>query len=137
MNSSIGLNLLAPFAKNKLGRYKTIGVFIIRRNDEILYIGKALNIYETASRLFQHRGKLEEININAVTFEIILCETEIQCNRTFSYLKDDFIGTFNYKSNAIRNLSKHHKQKKKKVLEEYRTLSIFYEVGGSHKSDKD
>lgn len=135
MNTYLSLELLAPISKSKLGRYKAIGIFIVRRNDEILYIGKSSNVYEAASRLFQSKGKLSDININTVTFEIMLFNTMKRCKTVFFYFKDELTGKYNHKGTVKRRFSKHHNKFKKRALEEYKARSIFTDLSGSHKTD--
>jgi len=66
------LTVQAPIPQKKLGRYRARkGVYLIRQNDTVLYVGASKNIYKAVMRLFQNKGALSHLERARLQFEIV------------------------------------------------------------------
>lgn len=129
----------APIRYKKLGIYRRVaGVFLIRErgSDEVLYIGKSMNLWSTIVRLFYSQGKLENISKQELSFEILTCSHIYMSTMAHIYLRNYFKPSknANYKP---RKLSKAEQRQRKRILDLYNEQSIFYKEAprGEHRSD--
>jgi hypothetical protein len=89
------LTIHPPISSKLLGRYRhKKGVYVIRLNDQIIYVGNSVNMYKSGLRLFQKGGVLNHIPVQKVTFEILL--TSMRLASVEMVLKRHFKPQYNY-----------------------------------------
>lgn len=129
-------NILAvhpPFPRKQLGRYRNRkGYFIIRQQDEVLYIGKSKNIWTTAKRLFERGGLLSHIDSNRVVFEVIL--SELRSSFIKQVLIHELEPQYNRRKAVKRPLTQYQREQLTKIKAAYYSQTRF-EVKGEHQSD--
>ncbi|MGH1336818.1 MAG: GIY-YIG nuclease family protein [Aureispira sp.] len=120
----------------KLGRYRAIkGIFVIRQNDTVLYIGTSSNIYKAVTRLFQKKGALSHIDRRSAHFEIVIPPFRVQT--TEIVLKRLFKPAYNLRPLPKDKPTAAQKRQSKRILESYLEQTRFDVVPkeGEHKSD--
>lgn len=129
-------NILAvhpPFPRKQLGRYRNRkGYFVIRQQDEVLYIGKSKNIWHSVLRLFEKGGKLSHLNRDRMTFEVIL--SELRSSFIKQVLINELQPKYNIRKAANRPLTYYQKQQFTDIKAAYYSQTRF-EVQGEHQSD--
>ena len=134
MNSSkVILAVHPPFPRKQLGRYRNRkGYFIIRQQDQVLYVGKSKNIWTTAKRLFERGGLLSHIDSNRVVFEVIL--SELRSSFIKQVLINELEPQYNTRRATKRPLTYYQKQQLTKIVAAYYSQTRF-EIRGNHQSD--
>jgi excinuclease UvrABC nuclease subunit len=127
------LTVHPPIPKKQLGRYRfRKGIYLIRLQEEVIYIGNSSNIYKAALRLFQKSGALSHININKVTFEVIL--SSLRRPPIGDVLKGEFKPHYNYKSKLVKSYSAYEERQAQRIREAYYRQSRFTPEG-EHTTD--
>lgn len=127
------LTVQTPIPQKHLSRYRNkTGVYLIRRNDQVIYIGSAKNIYKAVMRLFQKGGILQQINRHRLTFEII--ETNLCFLNVQTVLKRQYSPPKNRRINLGGEESKYQKRRNRRILDAYLSQTRF-EVKANHKTD--
>ena len=135
MNSQANiLTVHPPIPKKQLGRYRfRKGIYLIRLQDKVIYIGNSTNIYKAALRLFQRSGALSHIDINRVTFEVVL--STLRRPPIGDVLKAKFKPEFNYKSTLVKSYSAYEERQAQRIRVAYLEQSRFTPEG-EHQTDK-
>lgn len=127
------LTVQPPIPQKHLSRFRAKkGIFLIRQNNTVLYIGAASNIYKTVMRLFQKQGILAHLDRNRLSFEII--ETTLLFRNIETALKRHYLPEFNKRIRPIGKQTKYEKRHYRQLLEVYFNQTRF-EVPGEHKTD--
>ena len=128
------IQVLSPMPKTRLGRFRgRTGVFVIRQNDKLLYVGWSTDVYTTALSYFGRNRSLSNYNIKQVTFEVILC-TSIKAKILAKILRFKLKPQHNVQFLAPK-LSKYQQTQSKKLLNFYHKESFFETPEGEHKTD--
>jgi excinuclease UvrABC nuclease subunit len=128
------LTVQTPIPQKHLSRFRNkSGVFLIRRNDTVLCIGSATNLYKVIMRLFQKNGILNNINRNKLTFEIV--ETSLLFRNIETVLKRRYKPEYNKRIKAEGKLSSYEIKRNKRILDNYLDQTRF-EAQGEHITDK-
>ena len=135
MNSQANiLTVHPPIPKKQLGRYRfRKGIYLIRLQEKVIYIGNSTNIYKAALRLFQKSGALNQIDINRVTFEVVL--STLRRPPIGDVLKAKFKPEFNYKSKLVKSYSAYEERQAQRIRTAYLEQSRFTPEG-EHQTDK-
>lgn len=127
------LTVHPPIPKKQLGRYRfRKGIYLIRLHEKVIYIGNSTNIYKAALRLFQKSGALSHIDINRVTFEVVL--STLRRPPIGEVLKTEFEPEYNYKSKLAKNYSAYEKNQAQRIRTTYLEQSRFTPEG-EHQTD--
>ncbi len=127
------LTIHPPTSSKLLGRYRhRKGVYVIRLNDQVLYVGNSVNIYKSGLRLFQKGGVLNHINVKKVTFEILL--TTMRLSSVEMVLKRHFLPQYNYIAKLPTKPSTYEKKQAERIKNTYLAQSRFT-IKGAHQSD--
>jgi len=127
------LTVQPPIPQKQLGRYRCRkGVFLIRQNETVLYVGASENIYKTVMRLFQNQGVLCHLDRNRLRFEIV--ETTLRSPSVENVLKRYFLPEYNRRIKKLIKPTDYEKRQCKRILEGYLNQSRF-EVQGEHTTD--
>lgn len=127
------LTVCTPFPKLQLGYYtERRGIVIVRRYEQVLYIGSSTNIYKAASRLFHKGGALEHININKVVFEVI--QTEKKLATIEAALKAELAPLHNHKNKLRKKQSYYQRKQAEQAIDAYYQQSWF-DAKGDSKTD--
>jgi hypothetical protein len=127
------LTVQSPIPQKYLSRYRAKkGVYLIRRNDTVLYIGASSNVYKAVMRLFQSKGKLNHLDRNLLTFEII--ESALLFRNIEAVLKRKYTPEYNERIKPLGTPTSYEKRHYKRILDAYLDQTRF-EVLGEHKSD--
>jgi hypothetical protein len=127
------LTVQPPIPQKKLGRHRNQkGVFLIRQEDTVLYLGASENIYKAVMRLFQKGGILSHLNRDRLQFEVVT--TSMRSRTIEGVLKRYFEPKYNKRINRKKDLSKHEKSQQKRVLDTFLDQSRF-DVQGEQKTD--
>lgn len=127
------LTVQSPIPQKHLNRFRAKkGVYLIRRNETVLYIGASKNIYKAVMRLFQSNGKLIHLDRNQLTFEII--ETPLLFRNIEAVLKRKYTPEYNERIKPLGKPTAYEKRHYKRILEAYLDQTRF-EVQGEHKTD--
>lgn len=122
-----------PIPQKHLSRYRKLtGVYLIRRNDRVLYVGASTNIYKAVMRLFQSKGKLSHLDRHKLTFEVI--ESSLLSRNIEAVLKRFYTPKYNKRIIRLRTPTAYEKRHYKRILEAYLSQTRF-EVQGEHKTD--
>jgi excinuclease UvrABC nuclease subunit len=134
MNSSkVILAVHPPFPRKQLGRYRNRkGYFIIRQQDQVLYVGKSKNIWHSVLRLFEQGGKLSHLNRDRMTFEVVL--SDLRSSFIKQVLINELEPQYNTRKATKRPLTYYQKQQLKKIVAAYYSQTRF-EIRGNHQSD--
>jgi excinuclease UvrABC nuclease subunit len=127
------LTVQTPIPQKHLSRFRNkTGIYLIRRNEKVLFIGSAKDIYKAVMRHFQKGGALSELNRNRLSFEII--ESNLLFRNIETVLKRHYTPKFNKRIKPKGNLSNYEKRHFKRILEAYLNQTRF-EVQAEHKTD--
>jgi len=127
------LTIHPPISSKLLGRYRhKKGVYVIRINDQIIYVGNSVNMYKSGLRLFQKGGVLNHIPVQKVTFEILL--TTMRLASVEMVLKRHFKPQYNYISQLPIHQSTYEKKQIERIKSTYLNKSRFT-IQGAHQSD--
>jgi hypothetical protein len=127
------LTVQPPIPQKKLGRYRAKkGVFLIRQNSTVLYIGASENIYKTAMRLFQKGGALSAFSYDRLSFEIVL--TSFRSPSVENVLKRHFVPQYNRRIQKLIKPTCYEKRQCKRILDGFLSQTRF-EVQGEHSTD--
>ncbi|WP_052595748.1 hypothetical protein [Aureispira sp. CCB-QB1] len=127
------LTVQTPIPQKHLSRFRAKkGIYLIRRNDTVLYIGAAKNIYKAVMRLFQKQGALAHLDRNNLSFEII--ETTLLFRNIETVLKRHYLPEFNKRIRPIGKQTNYEKRHYRQLLEAYLNQTRF-EAKGEHKTD--
>lgn len=131
------LTVHAPIIASKLGRYRAVkGVFVLRENDRVIYIGNSKNIYKAVIRLFQKKGVLYHIDRRTINFEIVIPPFRVQTTEII--LKRLFKPKYNIRPLPKEKQTRAQKRQSKRLLESYLEQTRFEVVvykEGEHQSD--
>lgn len=129
------LTVHPPLVARQLGRYRnTSGVFLIRSNETVIYVGKSKDIYKAVLRLFQKGGLLEYLDRRALKFEVVLSKSRLGPIETV--FKVQFEPEYNYIAKfRPKNLSFYQRKQARRIWEQYGELSRF-DIPGEHQTDK-
>lgn len=128
------LTVLPPSPFSQLGKYQRKGVFVVRKGDEILYIGQASNICRAAKRLFYQKGALQHIDQRTVLFEVIT--SKARSSIVLESLKGELAPQYNHSKKHPPKLNAYQKNQQKRVLNAYYEQTRFA-VMGEHRSDSE
>ncbi len=127
------LTIHPPISSKLLGRYRhRKGVYVIRINNQVIYVGNSVNIYKSGLRLFQKGGVLNHLQVQKVTFEILL--TTMRLSSVEMVLKRHFLPQYNYISKLPTKPSTYEKKQAERIKTAYLAQSRFT-IKGSHQSD--
>jgi excinuclease UvrABC nuclease subunit len=127
------LTVQPPIPQKHLGRHRDKkGVYLVRQNETVLYVGASENIYKTVMRLFQKGGILSHLNRNRLQFEVL--KTSLRFRTIENVLKRYFEPEYNKRIKRLTQLTKHEKSQQNRVLDAYLSQSRF-EVQGEQKTD--
>lgn len=113
-----------PIPQKYLGRYRNkTGVYLIRQENTVIYIGISTNIYKTVMRLFQNQGALSHLDVNTLKFEIVL--TSLRIPSVEAVLKRLFTPSFNRSPKKLKRPSVYEKNQNRRILEHYLEQSRF------------
>lgn len=127
------IGVISPLSRSKLGRYRDVkGVYIIRRNDEVFFIGSSSNMYKAITRIFQGAGPLSKFDSKMFQFEIL--KTEITFHTVEEVLKRYLKPKYNKRMQKLGKVSVHQKRHFERILKSYLEQSYF-EVEGERKGD--
>ncbi|BDS10583.1 hypothetical protein [Aureispira anguillae] len=128
------LTVQPPFPKKQLGRYRSVkGIYLIRFNDQVIYIGASKNIYKGISRLYQKGGVLSHLSFERCTFEVIL--SNLKKGSIEQALKGKFKPKNNHQAKTLIKYQFYRKHQHQRILVAYQTQSRFSQ--GEHKSDSE
>jgi excinuclease UvrABC nuclease subunit len=129
------LTVHPPVVSRQLGRYRdTAGVFLIRDQETVIYVGKSKNIYKAILRLFQKGGLLEHLDRRTLKFESVLSNSRLGPIETV--LKMTFKPKYNYIAKCKPlTLTFYQKKQEQRIWETYLEQTRF-DVPGEHQSDK-
>lgn len=127
------LTVQPPIPQKHLGRHRNQkGVYLIRQNETVLYIGASENIYKAVMRLFQKGGILSHLDRNRLQFEVI--KTSLRFRTIESVLKRYFEPEHNKRIKRLTKFTKHEKSQQNRVLDAFLDQTRF-DVAGEHKTD--
>lgn len=127
------LTVQTPIPQKHLSRFKyQKGIYLIRRNETVLYIGASTNIYKAVMRLFQKDGILSHLNHNELSFEVI--ETSLLSRHIENVLKRKYRPEYNKRIKPLGTPTAYEKRHYKRILDAYLEQTRF-EVQGEHKTD--
>lgn len=127
------LTVQSPIPQKHLSRFRAKkGIYLIRRNDIVLYVGASKNIYKAVMRLFQSNGKLCHLERHELSFEII--ETTLLFRNIEAVLKRKYTPEYNERIKPLGTPTAYEKRHYKRILDAYLEQTRF-EVQGEHKSD--
>ncbi len=128
------LTVRPPVPRKQLGYYRNVaGYFVIRREQKVLYVGKAKDIEKVVFNLFQKHGKLVHLNINLMTIEVI--ESTLRTTLIKRFLKKHLTPQYNTYDGGNVKLALHQKKRLEEIEAAYCNQSRF-DVVGNHRSDK-
>lgn len=128
------LTVQPPIPQKHLSRHRDDkGVYLIRLDNTVLYIGASDNIYKAAMRLFQRGGKLNHFNYNRLNFEIVY--TSLRSPAVEDVLKRHFRPQYNKRIRKLIKANSHMKRQSKRILTGYLAQSRFGAAQGEHKTD--
>lgn len=118
------LAVTPPLNRSKLGRYRDMeGVYILRKNEEVLFIGSSTSLYKAINRIFQGKGTLSDFDPRNFQFEILT--TEIRFHTVKEVLKRHFKPKYNKRMEKLEKLSKYQKRHFERILNSYLEQSFF------------
>lgn len=118
------LTVHPPIPPKQLCKYaKKKGVFIIRINSQVVYIGNSTNINKAVRRLFQNGGKLEHLDIKTCLIETVF--TKIRRPSVERVLKQTFSPEYNHKPKRVIKFTYHEKKQAKRIETEFSNQSRF------------
>ena len=127
------LTVQPPIPQKHLGRHRNKkGVYLIRQNETVLYIGASENIYKAVMRLFQKGGILSHLDHNRVQFEVL--KTSLRFRTIESVLKRYFEPQYNKRIKRLTKLTKHERSQQNRVLDAFLDQTRF-DVPGEHQTD--
>ena len=127
------LTVQPPIPQKHLGRYRNKkGVYLIRQNETVLYVGASENIYKAIMRLFQKGGILSHLDRNRLQFEVL--KTSLRFRTIENVLKRYFEPRYNKRIKRLTELTKHEKSQQNRVLDAFLNQTRF-DVVGEHKTD--
>lgn len=127
------LTVQTTIPQKKLGRYRDQkGIYLIRQEEKVLYIGASENLYKAIMRLFQKKGALAHLDRDRLQFEII--STTLLSITVENVLKRYFEPKYNKRIQRIERPSKYEKRHFKRILDSYLGQTRF-DVPGEHQSD--
>ncbi|WMX16549.1 hypothetical protein [Aureispira sp. CCB-E] len=127
------LTVQTPIPQKHLSRFRNkTGIYLIRRNETVLFVGSSKNIYKAVMRHFQKGGALSELNRNKLTFEII--ESNLLFRNIETVLKRYYLPKFNKRIKPKGKPSRYERSHYKRILEAYLNQTRF-EVQAEHKTD--
>ena len=127
------LTVQPPIPQKHLSRFrKKTGIYLIRRNETVLFIGSSNNIYKAVMRHFQKGGSLSHLNRNRLTFEVV--QSHLLFRNIETVLKRYYLPKYNKRIKAKGKQSRYEKSHSNRILEAYLHQTRF-EVLGEQKTD--
>lgn len=122
------LTVQNPIPSSKLGYYSNrLGIFIIRKQSSVIYIGGSSDLCKAVRRLFQKAGALEDLDPRSCTFEIIQVSARSLGDVTRA-LKGYLKPSRNYKAKGNKKYNTYYQNKAVRVLAAYQAQSRFVEI---------
>lgn len=119
------MTLNSPFPQKMLGRYRGVkGVFIIRYDEKVVFVGGSKNIYHACMRYFCKGKKLEAFDHQRAVFEIVICGN-IRLSKVVKTLRTHLQPLCNSAATCNPVLTDYDKKVSSKVLEFYKKHSFF------------
>lgn len=136
MNGKVSsLSVQSPIPQKHLSRFKKkSGIYLVRRNETVLYIGGSGScLYKAIMRLFQSKGTLSHLDNHELSFEVI--ETSLLYRNIENVLKRHYKTEYNKRIKPLgATPTAYEKRHYKHILDTYLDQTRF-EVQGEHKTD--
>lgn len=127
------LTVQTPIPQKHLSRYKQkAGVYLVRHEETVLYVGSSKNLYKAIMQLFQKNGNMKHLNRNYLRFEII--ESNLLFLNIETVLKRFYKPTYNKRVRLEDNPSQYEKRLYRRILKAFLEQTR-YEVLGEHQTD--
>lgn len=134
MGVAAQIEVLAPVAPKKIGRYRgKTGVFVIRYQGDVLYIGWSTDIYGTCTRYFCKNASLAAYEFPKANFELILT-TKTTSKKLAQVLRQKLQPT-QQKNKLPPKLNAYKRRQHQLLYNQYCLDSFFVEDLGEAKSD--
>lgn len=128
------IRTLSPKTFKELRKFRSsTGVFVIRLEKKVLYIGFATDLYRTISRYYLSDRALSKYQAARCNFEVIICDKR---NSKFmaGILKRVLNPLHNVPAMPLR-LNRNNRKKKGLLLKQYYEDSFFARMEGDHQTD--
>lgn len=135
MTAVTDIQILNPISKSKLGRFRgRVGVFVIRENNKVLFVGWAKDVYGSCCRYFYKDGPLQDYEIKRASFEVLLCNQH-RAKKITKVLRNYLQPTHNT-AYLPPMLNRNERIQRIRLLNQYRQDSFFETPIGDHQTDE-